>query len=162
MLSLCHTLLHLVRFALLLFKKLLFLSTRQLSVPQLQSPLQSQLGVLLLSQQPSSLVLLQCVDDFQQILLSRHRSNFFETLFSACASACRWHFSFLSFGSPCCWVCSSRLQLAVFFCVLTRLCHFVQHIFCSSSSKFFASVLLFGNLALPLSLTSFHRWLFWL
>ena len=26
----------------------------------------------------------------------------------------------------CCWLCSSRLLLAVLFCVLTRLCHFVQ------------------------------------
>ena len=68
-------------FVLLLFKKSFF-STRQLSTLQLQSPLQSRLGVLLLSRQPSILALLKCVDDFQypclsssvQLLSSRHSS----------------------------------------------------------------------------------------
>ena len=38
--------------------------------------LQSRLGVLLFSRQPSILALLPCVDDFQHHV-SRHRSNFF-------------------------------------------------------------------------------------
>ena len=85
----------------------------------LQSPLQSQIGVLLLSRRPSISALLQCVDDFQyprlsssvQLLSSRH--------------------------------CSPRtFQPAV------------GHALQSSSP--------IGNLPLPLSLTPFRHWLFWL
>ena len=57
-------------------------SMRHLSIPELQFPLQSRLGVLLLSRQHSILVLLPCVDDFQyprpsssvHLLSSRHCS----------------------------------------------------------------------------------------
>ena len=52
---------------------------------------------------------------------------FFETLFSSFVSACNWHCSFCSLESPLLLgLCSSRLLLAALFCVLTRLCHFVQ------------------------------------
>ena len=61
-------------------------STRHLSIPQLQFSLQSRLGVLLPSRQPSLLVMLPCVDDFQ----------------CPCFSS-----------SACCWLCSARLLLAV-------------------------------------------------
>ena len=66
------------------------------------------------------------------ILVSRHRSNFFETLFSSCASACRSHCYFCYFDSilllgmtfspavgfallTCCGLCSSFLLWAVLF-----------------------------------------------
>ena len=59
-------------------------STRLLSASQLQSPFQSQLGVLLLSRQPSILVTLPCVDDFQYPRFSSSvQLRFFETLFSS-------------------------------------------------------------------------------
>ena len=103
-----------------------FFSTRHLSIPQLQFPLHSRVGILLLSRQPSILVLLPCVDDFQYPCFSSsvQPTSFFETLFSSCVSACNWHCSFCSFEyrlllgmlfSPavgcallaCCWLCSS-------------------------------------------------------
>ena len=76
-------------------------STRHLSIPQLQFSLQSRLGVLLPSRQPSLLVMLPCVDDFQ----------------CPCFSS-----------SACCWLCSSRLLLAVLCCLQLAMlfCHFVQ------------------------------------
>ena len=97
------------------------------SAAQLQSPLQSQLGVLLLSRQPSILALLQCVDDFQcpslsssvQLLSSRHFST--RTFQPAAGTALSVLLIF-----TCCWVCSSSLLLAVLFCVLIGLCHSVQ------------------------------------
>ena len=99
------------------------------SAAQLQSPLQSQLGVLLLSRQPSILALLQCVDDFQypslsssvQLLSSRHCSP---RAFQPAAGTALSVLLIL----PCCWVCSSSLLLAVLFCVLLFCghCHFVQ------------------------------------
>ena len=88
-----------------------------LSIPQLRSPLQSQLGVLLLSRQPSILALLQYVDDFQYPCLSSSVQ-----LFSSRHCSPRTFHPALLFSVllilPCCWLCSSRL--------LTRLRHFVQ------------------------------------
>ena len=62
------------------------------------------LGIL--SRQPSILVLLPCVDDFHSVslFLVIGLTSFFETLFSSHVSACSWH-------------CSSRLLLAVLFCL---------------------------------------------
>ena len=71
-------------------------STRQLSIPQFQSPLQSQLGVLLLTRQPSILALLQCVDDLQYPCLS---SSVQLTSSRHCSPRCSWHCSFCSFDS---------------------------------------------------------------
>ena len=67
--------------------------------PQLQFPLHSRVGVLLLSRQPSILVLLPCVDDFQYPCFSSsvQPTSFLETLFSKYVSACNWHCSFLFF-----------------------------------------------------------------
>ena len=142
----------------------------QLGIPQLQFPLRSLLGVLLLSRQPSILVLLLCVGDFQHpflsssahLLSSRHCSP------RASPPAVNTALSVLLI-LYCCWVCSFRLLLAVLFCLLLAMlfCHFVQLSeilvdLYSSSSKFFASVLLFDILVLPLALTSFHHWQLWL
>ena len=104
---------HIVRFVSLLLKRFLdnlhlVFSPRLLSASQLQSSFQSQLGVLLLSRQPSILVLLPCVDDFQylcfsssvQLLSSRHCS--IRTSRPAVGTA------FCSFDSP--------LLLAMLFC----------------------------------------------
>ena len=115
-----------------------FFSTRLLSASQLQFPLQSRLGVLLLSRQLSILVLLPCVDDFQYL------TSFFKTFFSSFVSACNWHCSSCPFDSPlllgmlfspafgcallaCCWLYTTHLLLAVLFCLLLAMlcCHFV-------------------------------------
>ena len=118
---------HLQRFAAVCYPSCCFcvtsLSTRLISACQLQSPFQPQLGVLLLSRQPSSLVLLPCVDDFQcpcfsssvQLLSSRHCS--LRTSRPAVGTALL----------ACCWLCPSRLLLAVIFCLLLAIlfCHFV-------------------------------------
>ena len=110
---------------------------RLLSASQLQFPLQLRLGVVLLSRQPSILVLLPCVDDFQypcfsssvQLLSSRHCSP--HTSRPAVGTALS-----VILTLPNCWVCSSRLLLAVLFSpavgcdtagLLAMLfCHFVQ------------------------------------
>ena len=104
---------HIVRFVSLLLKRFLdslhlVFSTRLLSASQLQSSFQSQLGVLLLSRQPSILVLLPCVDDFQylcfsssvQLLSSRH---------------CSLRTSRPAVGTAFC-SCDSPLLLAMLFC----------------------------------------------
>ena len=119
LLFLCHTLPHIVRFVLLLLKKSLF-STRQLSVPQLGQSL-CFLG---------NLQFLLCCNVLMtfSIFVSRHQSNFFLrdiVLFIRFSLLLAMLFRVLLIF-PCCWVCSSRLLLAVLFCVLTRLCHFVQ------------------------------------
>ena len=85
------------------------LSTRLLSASQLQSPFQSQLGVLLLPRQPSILVLLPCVDDFPcpclsssvQPLSSRHCSpHTCRPAVGYALLACCWLFALLA----CCWL----------------------------------------------------------
>ena len=98
------------------------LSNRLLSAYRLQSPLQSRPRVLELSRQPSILVLLPCVDDFQylcfsssvQLLSSRHCS------LHASRSAVGTALSVLLILS-CCWLCSSRLLLAMLFCLFVLL-----------------------------------------
>ena len=108
LLFVCYTLPHIVRFVL----KNDF-STRLLSIPQLQSPVQSRLGVLLLSSQPSILVLLPCVDDFHCPCLVIGPTSFFVTLtFPPAVGAALSVLLILT----CCWVCSFRLLLAVPFC----------------------------------------------
>ena len=129
LLFLCHTLPHIVRFVLLLLRRFLHnlqfvFSTRLLSACRLRSPLQSRLGVVSLSRQPSILVLLPCVDDFQypcfsssvQLLSSRPctlRTSrpavgtalcvlLIPPCCWVCSSACCWLCS-----SACCWLCSS-------------------------------------------------------
>ena len=92
-------------------------SMRHLSIPELQFPLQSRLGVLLLSRQHSILVLLPCVDDFQyprpsssvHLLSSRHCSP--RTSRPAVGTALS-----VLLILACCWVRSSRLLLAMLFC----------------------------------------------
>ena len=83
-------------------------STRLLSASQLQSSFQSKLGVLLPSRQPSILVLLPCVDDFQYLCFSSSVQllSFFETLFSTSRPAVGTALSVLLIIS-CCWVCFS-------------------------------------------------------
>ena len=84
------------------------------------------------------------------ILVSRHRSNFLRDI----ALLARFSLLLGLPFSPAVGYVLDCLMLAVLFCVLTRLCHFVQLSEVLVDLKFFASVLLFGSLALPLSLTS--------
>ena len=101
-------------------------STRRLSVSELQSPFQARLGVLLLSRQPSILVLLPCVDDIQYPCFSslvqlpswRHDSP--RTSQPAVGSFC-------SLDSPLLLGMVFCLLLSVLFCLLLAMlfCHFV-------------------------------------
>ena len=96
--------------------------------------------------------------------------SFFDTVFSSYVSACNWHCSFCSFDAPLLLGMLLYLLLGMFFCLLLAMffcllfallfCLFFSWVrfswvFCSSSSKFFASVLLFGNMTLLLSLIFF-------